>query len=212
MGYKQSPFPMQQGTSSHTSAVKQIEAETLRKLYEENPELDQRPVTGPREATAKEETKLQKKKDKKEKKENKAYEKLKKQHEKNILDSELSDAKEKGKKSRKAERKKSRHERKLSRANETVAERKKRRKENYGSLYDDLDPIWRAMDQPRSTTATGYFDDVYKEEERQAEKDKRDTARAENKTLKKQNKKFMKLINKYEKAKADNVTGKDKTE
>ena len=46
MGYKQSPFPMQQGTSSHASALKQkkaspakqpIKGETLRRLYKENP-------------------------------------------------------------------------------------------------------------------------------------------------------------------------------
>lgn len=226
MGYKQSPFPMHQGTANHTSALKQFKGtDKSDYLEEEINKIEKNKVT-----------KKDTKKDKVTKKDLEAIklapnpsdrftpanleDKLEKvtapEYESKSLKQTEKDAKKafkkEGRKTRKAERKTAKHERKLSRANETVAERKKRRKENYGSLYDDLDPIWRAMDQPRSTTAKGYFDDVYKEEERQAEKDKRDTARAENKTLKKQNKKFMKLINEYEKAESDNVTGKDKTE
>ena len=142
MGYKQSPFPMHKGTSNHTSAVKQIEAETLRKLYEDNPELDQRPVAGPREATAKEKQKIQKKRDKQLKKELKDKRK-----------SELSEAKDKGKAARKEEK----YQAKLDKAGESIEERKARKIKRNEELKKTLNPIFQAMSEPISRGARGVF-------------------------------------------------------
>ena len=233
MGYKQSPFPMQQGTSSHTSAVKHVTARKHKHVeggsgsynkegeqtgIETHSKRDEKRIAKKerkqiRKDTNEQISKAQKATDmenvhiKNKEKEEKLIKKKEKKYEK--ASTNIDEKEPTGRDKRKAERKALKEKKKSDRANETLEERKKRRKKNREGWIEDMDPVLRAMDQPRSTTAKGYFDDEIKKEKR-SKKSKRKKA-ARKKTISVQAKVIreqQERLNKYAGATADNADNK----
>jgi hypothetical protein len=233
MGYKQKSFPMHQGTSSHTSALKQKTTDKsyvdIEKLIEKDTETTKTKDTKNQNSNKRLQTNLVSDKNKPdltkdllesidEKKDTKTTKtkdiKAQSEEEARLAKEEMEVPAVANQMFPKKEKKANTGlipnairgaknlVKNIKKYNNPTAEERARRIKDRKSLMEDLDPIWRAMDQPRSTTAKGYFDDEIKKEKRSKKQKRKKKERKENiKRLTEQNEKLVtdynNLVNKY---------------